>query len=119
MGADGATWPCGSAGLGSGALSKRKLAKIQRQVANTLSSWAEPHGHGKMSDNGSVGGVDVNVEGEVKIAITPKRAHCPCCLIDLANLRLTLLEKKGITSAHIEIVGVPASDRWTKTINGI
>ena len=107
----------GSANPVSDYLSNRKLAKIQRQVANTLSGWTEPHGHGKMADNDSVGRVDVDIDGLVKIAITPKRAHCPCCLIDLAELRLALLEKKGITSVHIEVVGVPAAERWTRTIN--
>lgn len=98
-------------------MSDRKLVKIQRRVATSLSEWKDPHGHGKFSENGSVNGVEVDAEGAVKIAITPLRAHCPCCLLDLGKLRTHLLGKKAITSVHIEIVNIPAAERWTKSIN--
>ena len=91
---------------------QRKQQAALRQVASTLDSWPEPHGHPELN----IKGVDLQ-NGQLKIAIQPHRPQCPCCLLDLAALRKSLLKKKGIELVHMEIVGVPAADRWTRTIN--
>lgn len=98
-------------------MTARSLAKLQRQVAGLLSKRKEPHGHGTYSDAGIIKGVDIDDSGAVKMAIQPARAHCPCCLVDLSELRNIILAKKGVNSVHIEVIGIPASDRWTKAVN--
>ena len=55
--------------------------------------------------------------GEVTISVKPSRPHCPCCLLDLDKFRTKLLETKGVSFATLNVVGVPASDRWTRTLN--
>ena len=98
-------------------MADRRLDKIRRRVASALSSWNDPHGHGPVTKTGALKGVDVDSSGEVKIAFPPSRPHCPCCLLDLAKMRRTLLQQKRVESVHIEVIGVLESSRWTKVIN--
>jgi hypothetical protein len=49
--------------------------------------------------------------------VKPNRPHCPCCLLDLDAFKQKLCQIKGVMFATINVVGVPASDRWNRTLN--
>jgi hypothetical protein len=49
--------------------------------------------------------------------ITPPHPHCPCCLDGLIDLRNEVNDNKNILACHIEIIGVPQSERWTAAVN--
>jgi metal-sulfur cluster biosynthetic enzyme len=95
----------------------RKEKAHRKQVVSVLCNWAEPHGGGDITEPESMRGIEVNEGGEVRIWMKPARPHCPCCLLDLQKLRDALLERKGITAVCIEVVDVPAAQRWTRAIN--
>ena len=98
-------------------MSQRRIQQLQRQVAGILDGWMEPHGAGRLSELGYIKGVDITHNGEVKLAYQPSRAHCPCCLLDLIELRNAIEKRKGIENVHIEVIGIPANERWTKAVN--
>jgi len=89
----------------------------QRQVVGILTDWPEPHGSGPLTDSSTLRGIEVHADGAVNIIVKPSRAHCPCCLLDLVDLRQVLLKKKQVASVHIEVVEIPESHRWTNSIN--
>ena len=95
----------------------RKQAALQRKVARLAGDWADPHDEVTWAKRDIVQNIVVSEDGEVQLTIKPSRPHCPCCLIDLNNFRKKLCEIKGVTFAEIKIVGVPASDRWERTLN--
>ncbi|MGY8755426.1 MAG: hypothetical protein ACKVIR_07010 [Candidatus Poseidoniales archaeon] len=95
----------------------RKHAALQRRVARFAADWRDVHDELPWSKREIVKGILVLEDGEVTINVTPPRPHCPCCLLDLNLFRSKLLELKGVTFATIDVVGIPASDRWSKTIN--
>ena len=92
-------------------MSQRRAQQLQRQVAGVLDGWMEPHGAGRLSELGHVKGVDITQNGMVKLAYQPSRAHCPCCLLDLIELRNAIEKRKGIENVHIEVIGIPANER--------
>lgn len=98
--------------MSGGAMSEKKRQASLRQVASLLKAWPEPHGQNDLN----IKGVDLN-DGLLRVAIEPSRSQCPCCLLDLASLRTKLAKKKGIDIVHIEVMGVPAANRWTKALN--
>ena len=93
------------------------MQQLQRQVAGVLDGWIEPHGAGKLSELGHIKGVEISQNGDVRLAYQPSRAHCPCCLLDLIELKNTIEQRKGVANVHIEIIGIPANERWTKAVN--
>ena len=93
-------------------MSERKRKAALRHAASVLDSWPEPHGAAKIN----VIGADV-VDGLLRIAIQPARPQCPCCLVDLEALRNELMKKKSIDNVHLEVMGIPAANRWTRAIN--
>ena len=95
----------------------RKQSALQRKVARLAGDWRDPHDDVTWSQRTVIQNITVAEDGEVTITLTPSRPHCPCCLIDLDRFRSKLYEIKGVTFATLEVVGVPASDRWTRTIN--
>ena len=98
--------------MSGGAMSDKKRRASLLQVASLLKAWPEPHGQNELN----IKAVDLN-DGLLRIAIEPSRSQCPCCLLDLASLRTKLAKKKGIDNVHIEVMGVPAANRWTKALN--
>ena len=94
------------------AMSEKKRRASLLQVASLLKAWAEPHGQDELN----IKAVDLK-DGLLRVAIEPSRSQCPCCLLDLASLRTKLAKKKGIDNVHIEVMGVPAANRWTKALN--
>ena len=56
-------------------------------------------------------------DGEVTITVKPTRPHCPCSLLDLDAFQTKLLQTKGVSFTTLKVVGVPASERWTRTLN--
>lgn len=98
-------------------MTSRKQKAGQRALLDTLSNWREPHGGGALHESGSLKGMMVDDDGGVKLRIQPVRAHCPCCLLDLIDLRLKLLSHKHITSVHIDVTEVPDQHRWVSSIN--
>ncbi len=95
----------------------RKHAALQRRVARLAADWSDPHDKEAWSKRDIVQNISVAEDGEVEITVKPNRPHCPCCLLDLDAFRTKLLETKGVTFATITVVGVPAHDRWTRTVN--
>ena len=74
--------------------------------------------HGKLIVDPSIlKGVEIDESGIVELWIRPHHPHCPCCLDDLIDLRSSLKDLRGVLACHIEIVGIPESERWTAAIN--
>ena len=92
----------------------QKAAK--KALAEILRDWKEPHGAGSIMDERWLRGLDVNEEAGVAMQIRPSRPHCPCCLVDLVDLKVKLEKHKKISSAQIEVVDVPDAHRWTEAI---
>ena len=95
----------------------RKHAALQRRVAGLAAEWQDPHDDKPWAKRDIVRNIDVAEDGEVTISIKPNRPHCPCCLLDLDNFRTKLLQTKGVSFATLNVVGVPAHDRWTRVLN--
>ena len=95
----------------------RKHVALQRRVARVLSGWSDPHDVRPYPELDIVRHVDIAEDGEVNLTVRPTRPHCPCCLLDLDELRKRLGEAKGVTFVHIEVVDIPAAPRWTRAIN--
>lgn len=97
-----------------------KLSKAkelaQRKLARVLRGRKEPHGK-SITDEGILRGVDVDESGIVQLWIQPTHPHCPCCLDDLIKLRNSLNDQNGILACHLEVVGIPHSERWTAAVN--
>jgi hypothetical protein len=89
----------------------------QRQLVAVLGEWQEPHGSGPITDERFLKGIEIGEQGSVKLWVEPARAHCPCCLLDLIDLRTALIKKRQIPEVHIEVIGIPDSHRWTNSIN--
>jgi len=95
----------------------RKYAALQRRVARLAAEWKDPHDELPWAKRDIVQNIEIAPDGEVNITVKPSRPHCPCCLLDLDSFRTKLLGTKGVTFATLNVVGVPASERWTRTIN--
>jgi len=89
---------------------------VHRTVARTLRKRNDPHGK-PIIDPSILKGVEIDDAGIVELWIRPSKPHCPCCLDDLIELRRVLRKQRGVLACHIEIVGIPQSDRWTAAIN--
>ncbi len=89
---------------------------VHRTVARTLRKRNDPHGK-PIIDPSILKGVEIDDAGIVELWIRPSNPHCPCCLDDLIELRRVLGKQRGVLACHIEIVGIPQSDRWTAAIN--
>ena len=89
---------------------------IHRAVARALRKRTDPHGK-PIVDPSILKGVEIDDSGIVELRITPNPPHCPCCLDDLIDLRSSLKGQRGVLACHIEIVGIPESERWTAAIN--
>ena len=100
---------------GVGLMSRVKKT-AQKRLARLLRGRTEPHGI-EITDESILKGVEVDDSGIVQIWIQPTRAHCPCCINDLMELRSEINQQKGVLACHIEVVGVPQADRWTAAIN--
>jgi len=95
----------------------RQHLKLQRRVARLLVSWNDPHEQRPLPECNIVQQVNIAEDGEVNLTIQPSRPHCPCCLLDLNQLRQRLSTVKGVTFVHIDVVGIPGAPRWTRAIN--
>lgn len=89
---------------------------VYRIVARTLRKRYDPHGK-PIVDSSILRGVEIDNSGIVELWIKPNNPHCPCCLDDLIDLRSLLERQRGVLACHIEVVGIPQSDRWTAAIN--
>lgn len=95
----------------------RKHAALQRRVARLAAEWKDPHDELPWAKRDIVQNIEIEEDGEVTITVKPSRPHCPCCLLDLDKFRTKLLQTKGVSFASLTVVGIPANDRWTRTIN--
>ena len=93
----------------------QKAAK--KALAEILRDWQDPHGAGSIMDERWLCGLDVNEQAMVSLQIRPSRPHCPCCLVDLVDLKTKMEGHKKIVNAHIEVIDVPDAHRWTEAIN--
>ena len=99
-----------------GMIGSRTNATAQKRLARLLRGRIEPHGK-EMTDESILKGVEVDESGIVQLWVQPTRAHCPCCINALMDLRSEINQQKGVLACHIEGVGVPQADRWTAAIN--
>ena len=99
-----------------GMIVSRAKSTAQKRLARLLRGRIEPHGM-EMIDESILKGVQVDDAGIVQLWVQPTRAHCPCCINDLMELRSEINQQKGVLACHIEVVGVPQADRWTAAIN--
>ena len=104
-------------GRASGITMTRTQKAAKKALAEILRDWKDPHGAGSIMDERWLCGLDVNEQAMVALQIRPSRPHCPCCLVDLADLKTKLEGHKKIVSASIEVVDVPDAHRWTEAIN--
>ena len=95
----------------------RQHLKLQRRVARLLVSWNDPHEQRPLPECNIVQHVNIAEDGEVNLTVQPSRPHCPCCLLDLNQLRQRLSTIKGVSFVHIDVVGIPGAPRWTRAIN--
>jgi len=93
-----------------------RTGMVHQVVARVLRKRNDPHGK-PIIDPSILKGVEVDDSGIVEIWVKPSNPHCPCCLDDLIELRGLLKMQRGVLACHIEIVGIPESDRWTAAIN--
>ena len=89
---------------------------VHRVVARTLRKRNDPHGK-PIVDPSILKGVEIDNSGIVELWIKPSNPHCPCCLDDLIDLRNLVKEQRGVLACHIEVVGIPQSERWTAAVN--
>ncbi len=94
----------------------RTKAAVQRKLARILRHRKDPHGM-ELTDEAIMKGVEVDDAGIVQLWVQPTRAHCPCCINDLMELRSEIKKQRGVLACHIEVIGVPQADRWTAAIN--
>ena len=94
----------------------RTKAAVQRKLARNLRHRKDPHGM-ELTDEAIMKGVEVDDAGIVQLWVQPTRAHCPCCINDLMELRSEIKKQRGVLACHIEVIGVPQADRWTAAIN--
>jgi hypothetical protein len=94
----------------------RAKTEAQRRLARILRHRREPHGK-PIIDPSILKGVQVDDAGIVELWIRPTHAHCACCLDDLVDLRRVVKEQKSVLACHLEVVGVPQSERWTAAVN--
>ena len=95
----------------------RKHAALKRKVVRLAGDWRDPHDQDTWATREIVQNIEVEEDGEVTITVKPNRPHCPCCLIDLDLFKQKLSKIKGVTFTTLNVVGVPASDRWNRTLN--
>lgn len=95
----------------------RKHAALKRKVVRLAGDWRDPHDQDTWATRDIVQNIEVEEDGEVTITVKPNRPHCPCCLIDLDLFKQKLSNIKGVTFTTLNVVGVPASDRWNRTLN--
>ncbi|MDG1534027.1 MAG: hypothetical protein P8Q35_06285 [Candidatus Thalassarchaeaceae archaeon] len=94
----------------------RTKASVQRKLARILRHRKDPHGM-ELTDEAIMKGIEVDDAGIVQLWVQPTRAHCPCCINDLMELRSEIKKQRGVLACHIEVIGVPQADRWTAAIN--
>ena len=92
------------------------VSVTQRGLARLLRKRFTPHGK-RLVDSTILKGVEIDDSGIVELWISPIHPYCPCCLDDLISLRSEVNRLKGVRACHIEVVGVPQSERWTAAVN--
>ena len=95
----------------------RLQKKLQRRLVKAMGNWQDPHMDKPLTESPYVLAVNISEEGNVRIRYQPSRPHCPCCLIDARALRRHLSQIKGVVSLQLDIVDVPASERWSRLVN--
>ena len=98
-------------------MNAKQIQSLRRRIFRILKSWKDSHTDVALADSEQIQGIEVSSEGEVQLAITPQRPHCPCCLFDLRDLREKISATKGVTAVKLLISGVPAAERWTRVLN--
>ena len=76
-------------------MNEKQVQSVQRRIFRTFKSWKDPHTDVALADTQQIQGIEISPDGEVQLAITPQRPHCPCCLFDLRDLREKIAATKG------------------------
>lgn len=97
-------------------MSRRKRDYAAKNLARILKERVDPHGY-SMNDNGIVRRLTISDEGDVKMWLKPKMAHCPCCLHDLLLLKEEIGNQRGVSSVKFKIVDIPGSEEWDAALS--
>lgn len=97
-------------------MSRKKRDHAAKNLARILRERTDPHGY-SMNDKGIVRRLTISDEGDVKMWLKPKMAHCPCCLHDLLLLREVIGSQRGVSSVKFKIVGIPGSEEWDAALS--
>tara|TARA_B100000900_G_scaffold286428_1_gene245546 strand:- start:442 stop:735 length:294 start_codon:yes stop_codon:yes gene_type:complete len=87
-----------------------------RSLARILKERTDPHGY-PMSDEAIVRRLTISDDGDVKMWLKPKMAHCPCCLHDLFLLKEEIGNQRGVSSVKLEVVDIPGSEEWNAALS--
>ena len=97
-------------------MSRKKRDYAARNLARILKERTDPHGY-PMNDEGIVRRLTISDEGDVKMWLKPKMAHCPCCLHDLLLLKEEIGNQRGVSSVKFKIVDIPGSEEWDAALS--
>ncbi|MDP6333709.1 MAG: hypothetical protein QF479_03660 [Candidatus Poseidoniaceae archaeon] len=99
-------------------MNERKLKALKLRVVKLFASWKEPHEETTYNQSDIVQSIEVSQQGQVDYTLAPKHPHCPCCLLDAVDLRKRIEEIKGVSKANCTVIGIPAAEKWSRSING-
>jgi FeS assembly SUF system protein len=94
---------------------KRPEQGLKRQVVAALRTIYDPELPVNIYDLGLVYALDVHADGRVDIRMTLTAPGCPVAQTFPTQVEQTVVEVKGVTSAHVEIVWDPPWDQSRMT----
>ena len=97
-------------------MSERKRAKLRTQIEALLSKWQDSHEEINHSQR-LFRSLDVNLELEVLLKITPIHPHCAETLLNLYKLKKHLENKTTASKIFFEVIEIPGAHRWTSALN--
>ena len=97
-------------------MSRKKRDYAAKNLARILKERNDPHGY-SMNDKGIVRRLTISDEGDVKMWVKPKMAHCPCWLHDLLLLKEEIGNQRGVSSVKFKIVDTPGSEEWDAALS--
>ena len=100
----------------SGNMSSKTRGYAARSLARILKERTDPHGY-PMNNETIVKKLAISDDGDVKIWLKPKMAHCPCCLHDLLLLKEEISTQRGVSSVKLEIIDIPGFEEWNAALS--
>ena len=92
------------------------MVKLRTQIESLLSKWKDSHEDIKLEQR-LFRSLDVNMNLEVLLKITPRHPHCAETLLSLYNLKQYLKTKTSARKIIFEVIEIPEAHRWTNALN--